>query len=63
MNNTTTELKYPIRMIDTDGDIIVEFTSVHEGTVVGGTFYKIGYHSNNWTRADEPTEWVPVEEL
>jgi len=50
-------------MISDDGDIIVEFTSVNEGTVVGGTFYEIGFHSNDWTPADEPTEWLPVEEL
>ena len=63
MNNTTTDLKYPIKMISTDGDIIVEFTSLYEGTVVGGTFYEVGFHSDGWTRADEPTEWLPVEEL
>jgi len=63
MNNITTDLKFPIRMISTDGDIIVEFTSVNEGTVVGGTFYEVGFHSDGWTPADEPTEWLPVEEL
>jgi len=62
MNNDT-QIKYPIKMINDDGDIIVEFTSVNEGTVVGGTFYPIGMHSNDWTPADEPTEWLPVEEL
>lgn len=56
-------MNYPIKMISTDGDIIVEFTSVNEGTVVGGTFYEVGFHSDGWTPADEPTEWLPVEEL
>ncbi len=58
-----TQIKYPIKMISDNGDIIVEFTSVNEGTVVGGTFYEIGFHSNDWTPANELTEWSPVEEL
>jgi hypothetical protein len=40
--------KFPMLMISTDADGIMLMQNCYEGTIVGGTYWKIGFHRIDW---------------
>jgi len=56
------EFEYPLVMKDYNSDLIVEFTSLTEGTVLlSNCDYENGYDSNKWIPHNDNTFWEPCE--
>jgi len=54
--------EYPLVMKSTDSKLVVEFTSLTEGTVVHSSCcWHVGYVSSKWSKHTDSSEWEPCE--